>query len=198
MHCAGSILEQFWRTPQRASLATAYGVHGCVLSCRIFVRLEFRGSVLCCVMKAWQPARATAQLSHAVTDGSRAHVPPPEAAGLRRVSFVQTHHPGFTWNVDAYVLRQEGSDCILACCRNLNLLHPAPGEVPVLCAWISDNPSPAGRMKLWSSTARNMVNKIISKRATKAALSCEVSSLYPWSVGRPVLAVEPRGGHGQH
>ncbi|CAE7395456.1 unnamed protein product [Symbiodinium microadriaticum] len=46
--------------------------------------------------------------------------------------------------------------------RELMSQHLKP-QVPVLCAWISDNPSPAGRMKLWSST---------------------VASLYPWSAKR--------------
>ncbi|CAE6920912.1 unnamed protein product [Symbiodinium natans] len=48
--------------------------------------------------------------------------------------------------------------------RELMSQHLKP-QVPVLCAWISDNPSPAGRMKLWSST---------------------VATLYPWSTKRPL------------
>ena len=57
----------------------------------------------------------------------------------------------------------------------------------MLCAWISDNPSPAGRMKLWSSTVRRSTARR-SMGAGSGPDMAEVATLYPWSTKRPPQA----------
>ena len=71
--------------------------------------------------------REATYLSDTFAFGSSAHVPAPETPG--QIS----HRAGCT-------------------AERPTSTHHVPLKVPVLCAWITDNPSPAGRMKLWSST----------------------------------------------